>query len=398
MPNFLAGGTGEQNLGMALSLALRPRDPHEEHRAATPLELFTDLCYVVAVAQAALQLHHAISEDHVGHGLVYFLISFFAIWWAWLNFAWFNSAYDNDDVVNRLLTLLQILGSLVLAAGVPRIFAEDFTLAVAGYVVMRVGLVLMWLRAGSGHPECRRTVHRYVLGLVVAQACWVAFLFVPHHLIVPFFLVFAAIDLAVPSWSEHAGETPWHPHHIAERYAGFFIIVLGETVLSTTVAIQVAIDEQVVGAKVAAVVAGGVLVVFSTWWLYFSREAGQALEGDANSFVWGFGHYFIFAAGAALGAGLAARVDYYDHHTEVSDLVTSAAVTVPVGVFVLALWAVHIRLHDSSVRTWGPLVLVLVGLAVATFLPWSELWAGLVCCALLVVEQGLARRSAAAAA
>ncbi len=98
---------------------LSPRDPHEEHRTASPLELFTDLCYVVAIAQAALSLHHEISEGHAGHGLVWFGVSFFAIFWAWLNFVWFNSAYDPDDTINRLLTLLQVFGSLVLAAGVP---------------------------------------------------------------------------------------------------------------------------------------------------------------------------------------------------------------------------------------------------------------------------------------
>ena len=124
---------------VSLVRPLSPRDPHEDHRTATPLELFADLCYVVAVAQAGLTLHHEIVEGHAAHGLVYFAMAFFAIFWAWLNFAWFNSAYDPDDTIHRLLTLLQILGSLVLAAGIPRFFEADFTLGVVGYVVMRVG-------------------------------------------------------------------------------------------------------------------------------------------------------------------------------------------------------------------------------------------------------------------
>ncbi|MDN5896755.1 MAG: low temperature requirement protein A, partial [Nocardioides sp.] len=346
-------------------LGLRPRDPSEAHRVATPLELFTDLCYVVAVAQAAASLHHAISGGHVAHGVTYFVVSFFAIWWAWLNFAWFNSAYDNDDPVHRVLTLLQIFGSLVLAAGVPRIFAEDFTLAVTGYVIMRVGLVLMWLRAGSGHPERRATIRRYVLGLIVVQIAWVAFIWVPTDMIIPVFLLIALADFAAPAIAESAGGTPWHPHHIAERYALFFIIMLGETVLSTTVAIQVALDADEIGPEVILVVVGGVLIVFSVWWLFFSREAGEVLARNANPFVWGLGHYFIFAPGAALGAGLAARIDFYNHHSEVSDLATSAAVTIPTAVFLLALWAVHIRLHDSSVRTWGPSLVALCALGVA---------------------------------
>ncbi len=98
---------------------LRPRDPHEEHRVASPLELFTDLCFVVAVAQAASSLHHSISEGQAWKGAVYFSLAFFGVFWAWLNFTWFGSAYDNDDLAYRLLTILQIIGVLVFAAGHP---------------------------------------------------------------------------------------------------------------------------------------------------------------------------------------------------------------------------------------------------------------------------------------
>jgi low temperature requirement protein LtrA len=66
---------------------------------------------------------------------------FFAIWWAWMNFTWFASAYDNDDVPYRLLVFVQIAGVLVFAAGIPRAFDEgDYTVAASGFVVMRVGL------------------------------------------------------------------------------------------------------------------------------------------------------------------------------------------------------------------------------------------------------------------
>jgi low temperature requirement protein LtrA len=366
---------------------LAPRDPHERHRVASPLELFTDLCYVVAIAQGALTLEHEIAKGHVANGLVWFAASFFAIFWAWLNFVWFNSAYDPDDTVHRVLTLLQVLGSLVLAAGVPRMFEHDFTLGVVGYVIMRVGLVLMWLRAAAGHPERRSTALRYARGLVLVQLGWVAALLATSgDLPVWLFVVLVVLDFAVPVWAEAAGTTPWHPHHIAERYGLFFIIVLGETVLSVTVALQGAFAETDPPQRLWFVVVGGVLVTFCAWWLYFARENGEILTGNDIGFVWGFGHYVIFGATAAVGAGLSARIAYYGHHAEVSDLVSSAFVTGPVAAALAALWVVNVRLHDSSIRTAGPFAAAIVACVAVTFVPVSELWVGLVCVALLAVE------------
>jgi low temperature requirement protein LtrA len=352
------------------------------------LELLTDLCYVVAIAQGASALHHEITEGHTGHGLGYFAIGFFAIFWAWLNFAWFNSAYDNDDVVHRVLSLMQILGSLVLAAGIPRLFEGDFTVVIAGYVVMRAALVVMWLRVSVGHPERRATALGYVFGLIAVQIAWVvALLATDGELGVWLFLALALADFAVPMAAESAGRTPWHPHHIAERYGLLFLIVLGETILSVTLALQGAFDEGHPPARLALVAVGGVLVTFSAWWLYFSRDGAHLLTGNDVAYVWGFGHFLIFGSAAAVGAGLAARVDFYSesqHH--VSDLVSSAFVTGPVAIFLLTLWMLNIRLHDSTVRTWGPFALAIVAVVAVTWLPSSELWAGLVMAALLVVE------------
>src|SRR5262245_59781170 len=128
---------------------MRGRDPAEEGRASPPLELVFDLVVVVAVALAAERVHHAIVEGLGVASLVSYALVFVAIWLAWMNFTWFASAYDTDDVVYRLGVLVIMTGALVLAAGVPRIFDQrDFTLAVIGYVIMRVALVTQWVRVG----------------------------------------------------------------------------------------------------------------------------------------------------------------------------------------------------------------------------------------------------------
>lgn len=360
---------------------------------ATPLELLTDLCFVVAVAQAATGLHHAISEGHATSGVGHFAMVFFAIWWTWLNFTWFASAYDNDDIVTRLLTIFQILGSLVLAAGVIRFFDNDPLLIIIGYVVMRIALVIQWVRVSRSDPEHAITARRYALGIVLVQIGWIGFYFVPSTLYVPTFLFLVLCEFAVPLVSEKAGMTPWHPHHVAERYSLFFIIVLGETILSTTVAIQDAVAGEHSAAKVAYVVVGGILIVFSLWWLYFQRNAGDALgRDDVSPFVWGFGHYFILAAAAAVGAGLAARVDYWTDHGEGSSLVTGAAVTIPVAVILAALWFIHVRLHDASMRTLAPFSAAIAVVLGGTLTAVPELVAGLACAALLVAELILTER------
>ena len=87
----------------------RPVD--EEHRVATPLELLFDLTFVVAVAQVAAELAHGIGDGKVADSLLGYVMVFFAIWWARMNFTWFASACDTDDVPYRLLALCRWRGS-----------------------------------------------------------------------------------------------------------------------------------------------------------------------------------------------------------------------------------------------------------------------------------------------
>src|SRR5437764_6057076 len=110
----------------------------EGHRVATPLELLFDLCFVVAVAQASAGLRHGLDAHLVGPSVARYAAVFFGIWWTWVNFTWFASAYDTDDVLYRLATFVQIGGALIIAAGVPRAFDRaDFGVITARYVVTR---------------------------------------------------------------------------------------------------------------------------------------------------------------------------------------------------------------------------------------------------------------------
>jgi low temperature requirement protein LtrA len=374
------------------------RATDEDHRAATVLELFFDLCFVVAVAQAAAALHHELAADHVGDGVLGYAMVFFAIWWAWMNFTWFASAYDTDDVPYRLTTLLQITGALILAAGVPDAMdGADYTVITFGYVVMRLAMVSQWLRAANTDLAHRRSSLRYAAGISVTQAGWVLRLAAPDSWAMPSFLVLVLVELAIPIWAERAAPTAWHPHHIAERYGLFTLIVLGECVLASTLAIQSALDADAALADLATTAAGGLLTVFAMWWLYFTKEAEQLLTSLRAGIVWGYGHYLVFASAAAVGAGLAVNIDHLTGDAAVGARVAAATFTVPATLFLLSVWALHLRPHRLG--RWptllfpGAAVLVLA----ATLTPEPILGAGAALAALVAAELLAASRRQAAA-
>jgi len=374
------------------------RSRSEEHRASTPLELFFDLCFVVAVAQAGGRLVHAVAEGHVGHGTTGYLMVFFAIWWAWMNFSWFASAYDTDDVAYRVTTLVQIVGVLMLAAGVPRAFdANDFRLTATGYAVMRLALVTQWLRAARAEDgRARATALRYAAGVTACQVGWLALL-LPHG--VPpvwAFVLLAVAEMAVPPLAERSAPTSWHPQHIAERYGLFTIIVLGESVSAATVAVQSAVDEHQALSDLLPIAAGGLLIVFAAWWIYFAVPIHDHLSSNSEAFLWGYGHFAVFASAAAIGAGLEVAVEQAVGQADISVRAATAWVTVPAGVFLLTVWLLHSRHYKRGLAQQLTLPGAALAVATCTFAgSYAVLWAGLVCAATVVVGVSLQERNPA---
>ena len=157
------------------------RDPHEDHRVASPLELLFDLTFAIAFNIAGQQLAHLLAEGHLWAGLLGFGFAVFAVTWAWVNFTWFASAYDTDDWLFRILTMVQMLGVMILALGLPPMFHSldvghgvDVGVMVLGYVVMRLAMVGQWVRVARQHPERRATALAYVVNVTAAQAGWIA--------------------------------------------------------------------------------------------------------------------------------------------------------------------------------------------------------------------------------
>ncbi|MEU8920926.1 low temperature requirement protein A [Kitasatospora sp. NPDC048545] len=367
-----------------------PRDRHEPHRVATPLELFFDLCFVVAVGQAGRELAHSLAAGHYAEGLRGYSLAFFAIWWAWMNFTWFASAYDCDDVPYRVTTLVQIAGVLILAAGVPRLFAtQDLTLAITGYVVMRLAMVTQWLRAAAGEQgEARRVALRYALGITLCQVGWVVVLFLPQD-VRPYVVPIGVLcELAVPVVAELRAQTSWHPHHISERYGLFTLIVLGETVAAATVAVQSAVDEHEGLGRLVPVAIGGLLICFAAWWIYFARPVHEHLRSNRQAFAWGYGHYLVLGSAAAIGAGLEVAVESAGHKAEISETAATATVTVPTALYLVTVWFLHSRhtKRGAVAQAVAPVGAALVLACTALGGP-GVLAAGLVCA--LMVATGV---------
>ncbi|MFA1541957.1 low temperature requirement protein A [Actinomadura monticuli] len=343
------GAARPPGAGIRIRVRMRARPIDEPHRAASPLELLFDLTFVVAIAAATAWLAHDIAEGHGAAGVVPFLQVFFAIWWAWMNFTWFASSYDTDDVAYRLLTMLQMAGVLVLAAGVPAaVDHTDYRAVTIGYLIMRIGLGAQWVRAGVEEPAGRRTALRYAAGISVLQVGWLLRLLLaetgnlPASAEVPAFVALAACELAVPLWAERAAPTTWHPHHIAERYGLFTIIVLGESVLAATRGVAGSLEDTDVGGPLLVIAVSGLVVLFSLWWLYFLAPAGEGLSDRRHrSYLWGYGHYGIFASLAALGAGLEVAVEQTGHGVHASPAAICYAVAIPLSAYLGLLWLVH---------------------------------------------------------
>lgn len=368
------------------------RNPDEPHRTASTLELLFDLVFVVAVSQASGALHHFWAEAHFSHGLLGYAMVFFAIWWAWMNFTWFASAYDTDDWLYRVMTVVQMGGALTVAAGAESAMVNhDFRVIAAGYVIMRIALAAQWLRAAISDVERRGTCLRYAVGIVVVQVLWVVWITALHG-VGWLFPVLAALDMAVPVFAESFRRTTFHPVHVAERYGLFTLIVLGESILASANSIIGGLEEPGARGRLIVVSAAALVIVAAIWWIYFDRPQHDQMTTLRRTLFWGYAHYFIFAAAAAFSAGIEVAVDVALGHSHLSTTAAGLTVTVPLAVFVAVSWLVLlVPRRDRVLNVAMPTLAAVLVLTAWTPVPLPAAAALMVIAAALVsVRHGLA--------
>jgi low temperature requirement protein LtrA len=283
---------------------LRSHVRGEETRHATWLELFFDLIFVVAVAQLSSRLTHGIRFT----GLVSFVALFLPVWWSWIGTTFYATRFvAADDLIYRLLTIIEMGGVASLAINVRDGFGVTATGFALSYAVVRAVLVVQYLRAGRAIPEARALTNHFARGFGLAAAIWSVSIFVPGiaHLILCG--IGLAVDISTPLFAGRL-QTNISPDdaHLPERFGQFTLIVLGEGVA----AVVLGIGQQALTRTAAFSAACALLIAFCLAWLYFENLDGTAIyaaraAGQIAIYqVWLYAHFPLVVTLTAMAAGV----------------------------------------------------------------------------------------------
>ena len=239
---------------------------HEER--VTPLELFFDLVFVLAITQCTALM----ADDPTWRGLARGMLVLGVLWWSWVGYAWLTSVVDPEEGATRLLMFGAMAALLVVSLCVPRAFGDlGLTFAVFYGMVRAAHIGLFWL-ASDDDPALRRSVTGLGVGTAVGVALLVAASFFDGTAQGLVWLVALALDQITPFVF---GSEGWRlvPGHFAERHGLILIIALGESI----VAIGVGAETRVAGGEIAAA-AVGVALLAAMWWAYFDVVAYVGLR------------------------------------------------------------------------------------------------------------------------
>ena len=308
----------------------------------TPLELFFDLVFVLALTQCTALM----AANPTWTGLLQGLLVLGMLWWSWGGYAWLTSVVDPEEGAVRIAIFASMAAFLVAALSVPDAFGDDAVVFASAYAAVRVAHIWLFTVASRGEPELRKSV----TGLASSTAIAVGLLFVASSTDgwwqIAVWGIALVLDVGLPTlfWS---GGWQLMASHFAERYALIVIIALGESIVAIGVGSNAVVDGGVV---VAAVL--GVAVAAALWWLYFDvtvwlaeRRLSEAPEGrvqnelarDAYSII----HFPLVAGIVLLAFGLKKTLEHVDDPLQT---IPAAALVGGVALYLIALVAFRWRL------------------------------------------------------
>lgn len=348
-----------------MTSAAPSRRPHlsatrREVETVTPLELFFDLVFVLALTQATQLMAHEPTWQGLGKGILVLGV----MWWAWVGYAWLTSVIDPEEGAVRLVMAAAIAALLICSLCMPEAFNDEGLLFALAFAVVRFAHIGLFLLGSRDEPALRKSVWGLFASTVIGVSLLIGASFTDGWAQAGLWALALALDAGGPYVF---GADGWKivPKHFAERHGLILIIALGESIVAIGIGVEgIELDLPVVTAAVL-----GVALSFALWWMYFdvvARVAERRLENatpgkeqneiarDSFSYL----HFPMIASIVLIALGLKKTLGHVDHHLE---LVPAVAL---LGGFAVYLFA-HVAFRWRNVHRFSTqrVVVALVSLA-----------------------------------
>jgi low temperature requirement protein LtrA len=315
----------------------------------TPLELFFDLVFVLALTQCTT----LIVRTPTWEGMLKGLLVLGMLWWSWGGYAWLTSVVDPEEGSVRLAMFAAMAAFLVAALCVPGAFGSEALLFACAYAAVRAAHIVLFTIASREDAGLRHSV----VGLAGSTAIGVGLLFVAAFTSGAVQLGLWGLALVLDFGGPFLfGIEGWKlvPGHFAERHGAIVIIALGESIVAIGIGARPTIGTGIV---VAAVL--GVVIAAALWWAYFdvvaivaARRLARAAEGRERNEIardsYSYLHFPMVAGIALIAVGMKLTIEHVDDPLK---LVAAAALLGGAAIYLFAHVAFRLRnMHTLSTR------------------------------------------------
>jgi low temperature requirement protein LtrA len=339
-----------------------------EEERVTPLELFFDLVFVLAITQCTALMAGEPTWTGLAKGLAVLAV----LWWCWVGYAWLTSVVDPEEGAVRLVIFGAIASLLVAALCVPGAFDDSALIFATAYGAVRIAQILLFVLASRDDPGLRFSVLTLAASTALGVGLLTAAAFADGWVQGALWALALLLDFGGPYFF---GVEGWKlvPGHFAERHGLIVIIAIGESIVAIGVGVTAEVDAGIVAAAIA-----GTVVAAGLWWLYFDvvalvaqRRLATATPGrEQNAMArdsYSYLHYPMVAGIVLVALGMKKTIGDVGKELE---LVPAAALLGGTAVYLLAHVAFRLRnLHTLNKQRLVTAVVLAAAVPLATEIP-----------------------------
>jgi low temperature requirement protein LtrA len=339
-----------------------------QEETVTPLELFFDLVFVLAITQCTALM----SGDPTWSGVARGMLVLGVLWWSWVGWAWLTSAVDPEEYDVRLVMFAAMAALLVAALCVPQAFGNAALIFALAYAFVRIAHIALFLIASRDDPGFRTSVVGLARSTAIGVGLLVAASFADNLLQGGLWALALALDMGGPYFF---GAEGWKlaPHHFAERHGLIVIIALGESIVAVGVGAGAHVDLGIVAAAVV-----GTAVAAALWWLYFdivaiaaTRRLADAepglIQNEMARDSYSYAHLPMVAGIVLVALGMKKTLGHVEDPLK---LVPAAALMGGTAMYLLAHVGFRYRhIHTVNTRRLGLAVLLVAFVPLAVEIP-----------------------------